>query len=453
MITDHPNYGLLLADKMLAGGKAVADIYFKKNAKPDQVVIVGNPAFDALVNRNIEDDRRTIARHGIDPEKRIVVYATDALYVEQTNRIIQAISQAVKQLDNVILVVKVHPRESEEPYLVNADTIVLRDIELYPLLNCCELLVTGRSTVELEALVLAKKVVTVNLTGRPDVVPHARNRVITVRKYEDIAPTIQRSLRMNHVESEGANAFIANYVYKLDGKSAERAVTAIKCTMLREGKSERARPRRTYWDMFTDHYRSLALGGELENKEILQLLCHFLESHPDVPDIADVGCACGGLYQALRRAGFRGRYVGFDISEVNLQEARSLFPDGDFRWLDVTRASLPTKYDVVVSSEVLSHLPLIAHRQSIANIAASARKLALFSMKFRDLEGFEHAYSDRGASTLYAYPNFETTLQSVRSLSASQIRYHKRKAEWDFLAGTRYCDSVGNVIFEIERGS
>ena len=62
-------------------------------------------------------------------------------------------------------------------------------------------------------------------------------------------------------------------------------------------------------------------------------------------------------------------------------------PDGDFRVLDVTEASLDTSYDLVICSEVLEHIPndLIA----IRNLKKMTKKYLLVSTPQGRMRGFE----------------------------------------------------------------
>ena len=75
----------------------------------------------------------------------------------------------------------------------------------------------------------------------------------------------------------------------------------------------------------------------------------------------------------------------FSSSAIEL--ARRRVPDGDFRVLDITRISLDTKYDLVVCSEVLEHIPndVIA----IQNIRKMTNKYLLVSTPQGRMREFE----------------------------------------------------------------
>lgn len=66
----------------------------------------------------------------------------------------------------------------------------------------------------------------------------------------------------------------------------------------------------------------------------------FLRLAADNPDasIIDVGCGYGDFLPFLRNAGFRGRYVGYDVSAVMVDAARRLHGEGPDRSFIVGRA-------------------------------------------------------------------------------------------------------------------
>jgi len=103
--------------------------------------------------------------------------------------------------------------------------------------------------------------------------------------------------------------------------------------------------------------------------------------------VLDVGCGQGSLLAELKLEFPAIKPTGVDVSLSAIEFARRRVPDGDFRVLDVTEASLDTSYDLVICSEVLEHIPndLIA----IRNLKKMTKKYLLVSTPQGRMRGFE----------------------------------------------------------------
>lgn len=66
--------------------------------------------------------------------------------------------------------------------------------------------------------------------------------------------------------------------------------------------------------------------------------------------LLDIGCGNGELYKFLNFLGFRGRYVGYDINEKLLAQARNRFANIDVHNNDIMREEIPQRFDYVVLS-------------------------------------------------------------------------------------------------------
>lgn len=66
--------------------------------------------------------------------------------------------------------------------------------------------------------------------------------------------------------------------------------------------------------------------------------------------LLDVGCGNGELYKFLNFLGFRGQYVGYDINEKLLAQARSRFANIDVHNRDIMSAEMGQRFDYVVLS-------------------------------------------------------------------------------------------------------
>jgi CDP-glycerol glycerophosphotransferase (TagB/SpsB family) len=101
---------------------------------------------------------------------------------------------------------------------------------------------TVHSTVALEAMLLNKPVITINLTGTPDYMPYAESgAALGVYREEDLVPAIRKALRDPQVIEEMAQSrekFISEYAYKPDGQAAKRIAELI-TRLIAESESKR----------------------------------------------------------------------------------------------------------------------------------------------------------------------------------------------------------------------
>ncbi len=226
-------YRCPIPDKTAVYGSAFKDTLVKGcNYPVNAVVVTGAQRFDRIMERG-EDIRKALS---IPEIKRIVVLATSPVSRSENDALARAVFSAVKQFSDVQLVVKIHPNESSGLYNkikadVKSDAILTKNIDLYDALRSCDAAITYLSTAGMEALLLNKPLIVVNLTGRPDVVPYVKEKAaIGVYKEEDIEKALRTVLYGNWKKElcRGMNEFVEKYAYKNDGMASKRIVRLIK---------------------------------------------------------------------------------------------------------------------------------------------------------------------------------------------------------------------------------
>ncbi len=226
------------------------DAHLRMGAPEKNVFITGQPRFD-LIQRVKTNGREVLEKLNIPAGKGVVVLATQPLHSlwteEERKEFLETIIEGLEQLPEKQLVIKLHPAEEEEDYRAllgktGWQVVLCRDIDLYALLRACELLITVHSTVALEAMILGKPVITVNLTGRPDVMPYAASgAALGVYRPEDLVPAMTRALSDPETRSELARnrkKFVYEHAYKLDGRATKRVAGLIEW-LIEESKSQR----------------------------------------------------------------------------------------------------------------------------------------------------------------------------------------------------------------------
>ena len=238
-IGDSPSFQRhLRADKIATSGEKMRKMYLASGLEPKRVVATGIAHFDLLFQRDKEQDKRVLLEHAIDPAKDIIVFATDAYPFRETEEMLIGVINAALKIKDVQLVVKVHPREEAEPYQKmteryhDARIKVFKDIDLYALLNNCKLLITKGSTVALEAMMIDRPVIIINLSGPPITIPYIEEgAAIGVKREQDIEPAILKALYDTETRKKlkiDRDKFVRNWAGEPDGKSAVRIVNLMK---------------------------------------------------------------------------------------------------------------------------------------------------------------------------------------------------------------------------------
>jgi len=93
------------------------------------------------------------------------------------------------------------------------------------------------------------------------------------------------------------------------------------------------------------------------NADYRDWLRPFFRMVPAGTEVLDLGCGCGT--PGARLLAERFRVTGIDISDVQIERARKLVPDGRFLRADMTRVSFPRDaFGGVVCLYALIHVPL-----------------------------------------------------------------------------------------------
>jgi len=226
------------ADALAVMGEKIKDIYMESGIEPERIAVTGAAHFDQLFNRNKKHDARVLSECGINPNNKIIIFATQPSSIPEIEDMLFGIISAIRKIKDFQLVVKTHPDENAMPYKVIIERYMdsrihfVTDIDLYALINHCELLITKYSTTALEAMMIGKPVLTINLTGQPDPVPYAEEGVaLGVFQRDDIEPAILKALFDEDTRNQLKTArevFIRKWAGEPDGNASYRIVNLMK---------------------------------------------------------------------------------------------------------------------------------------------------------------------------------------------------------------------------------
>ena len=215
----------------------------KQGIGASRIIVTGQPRFDSLsrVQGNKKEEIR--ARFTPSPETKLVLLTTQhhvenkAWTKQQRQTFVQYIIEAVEELPQCQLVIKTHPKESLSDYRTILNNLGKGTIPLlkdeYPiaeLLFACDLLMTVSSTTALEAIILGKPVVTVNIVKALVVFPYVETgAAIGVSQKYELAPAIKKALYDPQYRQELARGRerLLSQMLKQDGKATDRVADLI----------------------------------------------------------------------------------------------------------------------------------------------------------------------------------------------------------------------------------
>ncbi|AKB18819.1 UDP-N-acetylglucosamine 2-epimerase [Methanosarcina sp. WWM596] len=226
------DYFLVTGDKFKEMKQIAGD--YKK------IKVVGQPRYDSLYYLNkLESKDLFFEKYDINPKNKIILWTTQcsAMDKEENTRNFDSVFSAIKDLSNVTLIIKQHPgetnyhRELINLYLIkhNLNAIVPpKDSDTFELLNFCDLMISKDSTTVLEAVILNKPVIVLNLGKSADKRDYVKENIaIGVYDENSLKPSIEKLLFEDDFLAINRKLFINRYIYRFDGMSTKRVIELI----------------------------------------------------------------------------------------------------------------------------------------------------------------------------------------------------------------------------------
>jgi len=207
----------------------------------EDVIVTGQPRYDVMADADrILNRERTLRNLKLNSGKKLVAWmtATHAFSLCQNERYINSIYSAVNSIDDIQLLVKLHPGENQQAPLYQRNAtlkpiIVNRyGLTTFELLNAADVvIVNGHCSTAIEALLLDKPVIAMDYDDYP-VLPYVQcGAAIGVFEADGILAALKDILSGEEILKKLAQArkeFIDRLGYKPDGKASQRVADLIR---------------------------------------------------------------------------------------------------------------------------------------------------------------------------------------------------------------------------------
>ncbi|MCD4759294.1 hypothetical protein K8R33_00215 [archaeon] len=237
-----------IPDHTMVFGECTKDLLINQGQYPkESIEIVGQPRYDFLANKKKfprNDKNKIFEILNLDKTKKLVSFYSEYLSDVEAGDLPYAIFNAIKELNNSVnFVVKLHPREYEKHQYFYENLAkktgikvkVIKNIDIFELINASDIGIVMHSNTGMETVMLNKPLLMINVTNKEDVLPYAQEKVaLSAYKTEEIAPKIKELLFNENTKQRllsNRDKFISHRLFKLDGKSGERARKFIEKTI------------------------------------------------------------------------------------------------------------------------------------------------------------------------------------------------------------------------------
>ncbi|MBN1133412.1 MAG: UDP-N-acetylglucosamine 2-epimerase [Methanosarcinaceae archaeon] len=241
LVSEHPFSGDMPATKIAASGDYTKNVLLKYGEDPTKIILTGQPKYDLLYDKKLNFNDNIYRQLSIKRDLDVIVLTTQPHPIENMMKLYRCVIGTMKNMTDKQLVIKLHPAEvlSTRKKIIdkictefNVENVkITKEANLYEILNISNVILTEFSTTALEAMILDKPVITINLTGESDRMPYAKSgAAIGVYDEQELLPAIESVLYDKNVRKElskNREKFVYEQTYKQDGNASMRVVKLI----------------------------------------------------------------------------------------------------------------------------------------------------------------------------------------------------------------------------------
>jgi len=226
-------------DLFLAWGAFSGDVLAKRNMPKEKIILTGGIPFDRTLS--LVPDRNSISRIlSLDPGKKWILFTTQGSgsgnmpTPDEIRSGVVETAEALANNEDVQLIYQVHPSQNIDLVtelldgLSGGNCMVCRYRDTEELISASDAMITFFSTTAIDAVLLRKPLMLINLSDDRDFFPFVqRGAAIGAYEKEDIRPSLDR-LMSGFVCSDEVYEELADYInYKNDGKALSRVMDII----------------------------------------------------------------------------------------------------------------------------------------------------------------------------------------------------------------------------------
>lgn len=246
IIKDSPRgFYPLISDKIAGWGQSIKEYLEDLGIEKERIVITGCSKFDSYLKKKpIDQNIYSVLK--MKKNQKFFILASlgppewGYFINKEKEKIIRETSRIMKYFPGVKLVIKLHPRESWEDVKRIVNDLkeeekkrirIIRDFKAEELIRASELVINVRSTIGVEALLLGKPVIQMDIFNHwPMIKEYSKfNASIIVKNKEQLINAIKKVLAKDYLKEyeKSREKFMKWYLYKMDGRASERIINLI----------------------------------------------------------------------------------------------------------------------------------------------------------------------------------------------------------------------------------
>ncbi len=229
-------YAPLIADKIAVWGNQAKNDLVSHQVEAERIVVTGGLRLDALHNRKFNPELLR-KQFGVKKGEKMIVLSAEGITFDTDimNQIIEWIRKDLGKTPKKHFVTKVKKGfEDKKKWQkrLGSNAKVVSDIDLYELLNACDVIIGKVSTLGLEGMILGKPFISFGVHMPPNN-NYKGKGVIRVKNRKELikATGIALSGKNRKRFEKEMEKFVYKIAYKQDGKATERAIALMKKMM------------------------------------------------------------------------------------------------------------------------------------------------------------------------------------------------------------------------------